>query len=141
MNKTSKPYNWERTARFGLFNLILFMPSLHFYTAKLLPRLFVVRSLASLLKKLAFDQTIGCSAFVVLFYVGMSAFEGKGLEAGIKNVKEKYWRTMKTGWMIWPAANLLNYGLIPIHFQVLFTNIVAFGWNAYLSFMQNSYHK
>ncbi len=140
-NKSNKPYTFERTVRFGLFNLLVFIPSLHFYMARLLPRILPVKGFPSLLRKLAFDQAVGASAFIVIFYVGMSAFEGKGVQAGAQNCKEKFWTTLKANWILWPAANLLNFGLVPIQYQVLFSNLVAFAWNIYLSYMQNSYQR
>ena len=117
------------------------MPFLHGYTAKFLPRFFPVKGLPSLLVKLAFDQTVGASVVISIFFLGMSVFEGKGLAAGITNWKERFWVALKGNWVLWPMANLLNYGLVPIKFQVLFSNVVALVWNSYLSYMQNTYKK
>ena len=37
-------------------------------------------------------------------------------------------------WALWVPAQLVNFRYIPGKFQVLFSNVVALGWNAYLSF-------
>jgi len=37
-------------------------------------------------------------------------------------------------WTLWIPAQLINFSLIPLKYQVLFGNVVALGWSVYLSF-------
>ena len=121
--------------------MLIYIPILHFYTALFLPKVLPVTGTISLLKKLAFDQLIGSQFYITLFFFSMTLIELKSLNEGIQNWKNKYWQTLKTNWLIWPIANLINFGLVPIAYQVLFNNFVSFWWNIYLSYMQNSYKK
>eukprot|EP00761_Pharyngomonas_kirbyi_P004954 gb/GECH01004959.1/.p1 GENE.gb/GECH01004959.1/~~gb/GECH01004959.1/.p1 ORF type:complete len:250 (+),score=54.66 gb/GECH01004959.1/:1-750(+) len=43
--------------------------------------------------------------------------------------------TMIMDWQVWPAANLVNFALIPQQHRVLYSNVVSLVWNAYLSSM------
>jgi hypothetical protein len=35
--------------------------------------------------------------------------------------------------MVWPAAMLINFRFVPLHFQVLYSNFIGFNWTIYLS--------
>ncbi len=51
---------------------------------------------------------------------------------------------MVANYKIWPAANLINFMFVPIHYQVLWANGVSLLFNAvlsYMSYMHNSYRK
>jgi protein Mpv17 len=37
--------------------------------------------------------------------------------------------------MIWPAASSINFWFMPVHYQVLFANIVGLFWNIILSYI------
>jgi hypothetical protein len=37
-------------------------------------------------------------------------------------------------WRVWPIAQLINFAFVPLHFRVLFGNIVRFFWTIYLSY-------
>ncbi len=50
-------------------------------------------------------------------------------------LKETYFPTVKAGWRIWPAAQLLNQTMVPIHFRTVSMDIVGFFWDMYLTMM------
>lgn len=39
----------------------------------------------------------------------------------------------QANWKLWPAANLLNFSLVPLKLRVLFANVVSVAWNMYMS--------
>jgi len=43
------------------------------------------------------------------------------------------WSTLKAGWCLWPAAQILNFWVVPPPLQQLYINFVALAWNTYLS--------
>jgi hypothetical protein len=44
-----------------------------------------------------------------------------------------WWSAVQTNWYLWIPAQLINFGLVPMQFRVLFSNVVALFWNTYLS--------
>ena len=38
-------------------------------------------------------------------------------------------------WSLWVPAMTINFGFVPLKYQVLFGNVVALLWNVYLSYM------
>lgn len=34
---------------------------------------------------------------------------------------------------LWPAVQCVNFCLIPLNYQLLFVNVIAIGWTAFLS--------
>lgn len=126
-----------RNLRFTGINLLLICPLYHYYTAKLLPAILPVTTKMSIVRKVAFDQTAGASFFLTTFFIGMSFFEGKGLDNGVDNWKKNFWYSLKYNWLLWPAANAINFSVIPIKFQVLYFNFISVFWNMFLSYVQN----
>lgn len=76
--------------------------------------------------------------FLGAYLFGMSLLEGKSVKESAENVKSKFWYGLKCNWLLWPAANLVNFGLVPVKFQVLYYNFISMFWNMFLSYIQNT---
>lgn len=48
-------------------------------------------------------------------------------------VRAIWFPAVKTNWIVWIPCQVLNFGIIPPQWQVMFANFVAVGWNAYLA--------
>ena len=48
-------------------------------------------------------------------------------------LKNTYFDTVKAGWRIWPAAQLLNQVVVPIQFRTVSMDIVGFFWDMILT--------
>ena len=44
------------------------------------------------------------------------------------------------GWTLWIPAMSINFSIVPIKYQVLFSNVVALVWNVYLSYKSSIDH-
>ena len=42
---------------------------------------------------------------------------------------------IQANWALWIPAQLVNFGMVPLNYQVLFGNVVALLWNVYLSWI------
>lgn len=82
------------------------------------------------------DQTLFAVCFTSCFFVLMDFLETRKIKNGIQNVKEKLWPTMLANWKLWPAAQAINFGIIPLQYRLLWANFVGLIWNAYLSYAQ-----
>merc|ERR1719228_656689 len=48
-----------------------------------------------------------------------------------------YFQLLLANYQLWPLAMTLNFYLMPLRHQVLFTNSVSLAWNTYLSWKAN----
>ncbi|KAJ8973608.1 hypothetical protein NQ317_010045 [Molorchus minor] len=88
---------------------------------------------AAVLKKVAADQLIFAPNFIVVFITTLNMLQGKNLENVKKELSSKYKDILITNYKVWPAVQILNFYLVPLHYQVLFVQTVAVFWNAYMS--------
>ncbi|KAJ1734606.1 hypothetical protein LPJ61_000988 [Coemansia biformis] len=88
---------------------------------------------AAVLKRIVADQAafapFACGAFVV----GMGALEGLGLGELLERMRERYPRILLAGYCVWPAAQLVNFSVVPLAYRVPFGSTVGLFWNTYLS--------
>ncbi|XP_016409390.1 peroxisomal membrane protein 2 [Sinocyclocheilus rhinocerous] len=86
-----------------------------------------------LIKRLLLERLIFAPAFLLLFYVVMNALEGKTLADVQNKLKTSYWPAMKMNWKVWTPFQFININYVPVQFRVLFANLVALFWYAYLA--------
>jgi protein Mpv17 len=80
------------------------------------------------------DQLLFTPINLTLFLSYMAYFEGASVQ---KRLKDKYVPVLKTNWMVWPAVQSVNFAIVPLEHRVLVVNVVAIGWNCYLSWMNS----
>jgi protein Mpv17 len=54
-----------------------------------------------------------------------------------KRLADKWWPVLKTNWFLWPWVQIANFGFVPLEHRLLVVNVVALGWNCYLSYMNS----
>jgi protein Mpv17 len=59
--------------------------------------------------------------------------EGGNREAVVEKLKKSYLPTIALNYCIWPAAQFLNFMVIPSPLQIPFSSTIGVFWNAYLS--------
>ncbi|XP_064480285.1 protein Mpv17-like [Ornithodoros turicata] len=89
------------------------------------------------LKKLFVDQGLFAPVYLPSILVVLGILQGKGPEGIKTTIKEDAFTILKTAYMIWPAAQLVNFYIIPLHLRLLYSNSVAVIWNTYLSWKAN----
>ena len=120
----------HRTAVFTALGGVMVAPALHSWYSWL-HRNVPGESLASIGRRLLLDQGVFAPVFIPSFMTVLLFIEGN--PAPISEAQTKWWPTVAANWKLWVPAQLVNFGLVPLHFQVLFSNGVAVLWNTYLS--------
>jgi protein Mpv17 len=41
-------------------------------------------------------------------------------------------------WKFWPAANIINFGMIPLEYRVLYSNVLSVFWTGYLTIVNEN---
>lgn len=141
-HKSAPPrFDFERLTRFMSYGFI--MSPVQFHWFGFLSRVFpITKQSAAIpaLKRVAFDQLIFApigrpsliftegkrlSIFpgLACFFTFMTVTEGGGRRAVFRKFQDLYLPSLKANFMLWPAAQLLNFRVIPLQFQIVSISI------------------
>ena len=56
---------------------------------------------------------------ICIFFTVMTIAEGGGKRAVSNKLRDMYFPTLKTSYLIWPAVQLVNFRLMPIALQLV----------------------
>ncbi|GAB5361187.1 hypothetical protein AAMO2058_000692100 [Amorphochlora amoebiformis] len=161
----SDEINWKRTSVFAIFGLTYqgafqyfvyvkivagrLLPNAGKYAAKTFSeKLRDPKGAAQLLGQVGIANLI-MDPFLCLpsYYITKEAIlgekkEGQGFFELAKGALAKYrgnmFEDVTTSWKIWVPAQLLNFGLMPLHLRVPFISVVSFGYCIVLSLMRGA---
>ncbi|RXM90636.1 Peroxisomal membrane protein 2 [Acipenser ruthenus] len=127
-----KGLEWLGPARFAAYGLCVTGPVSHYFYQCL--ELLVPSSASHcVLKRLLLDRLIFAPAFLLVFFLAMNFLEGKSWAAFQNRVRTEYWSALKMNWKVWTPFQFININYVPVQFRVLFANLVALFWYAYLA--------
>lgn len=79
-------------------------------------------------------STSSTAIYTFIWLAALWKMEGTNDKDIVDALRREYWGVMKANWLLWVPAQLANFKLVPLKYQVLFTNVVELVWNAYLSY-------
>ncbi|KAI9683175.1 MAG: hypothetical protein M1829_005966 [Trizodia sp. TS-e1964] len=132
--KLPPPYDFERTARFAAYGLLVATAQYKWITflnvafPKTLTSTFIPA-----LKRVALDQLVFAPASLAWFFTFMTLAEGGGKRAIFQKFEDVYLPALRANFMVWPAVQLINFRLVPLQFQLPFVSTIGIFWTAYLS--------
>jgi len=83
------------------------------------------------------DQFMFTPVFVPGFLGVLAGMQGQSGEEIVDTVKKDYVSILLSNWMLWPAAQLINFDFVPLQLRVVFASGVALVWNIYLAWKSN----
>ncbi|KAF0033839.1 hypothetical protein F2P81_013905 [Scophthalmus maximus] len=86
-----------------------------------------------IVKRLLLDRLFFAPGFLLIFYFVMNILEAKGREDFEKKMRGSYWTALKMNWKVWTPFQFININFVPVQFRVLFANMIALFWYAYLA--------
>ncbi|GEQ66622.1 hypothetical protein JCM33374_g285 [Metschnikowia sp. JCM 33374] len=137
---TTPAYDIPRTMRAVTYGALVFGPLAGKWFGYLAKVSVGTSTAANAVVRMALDQFVFAPFVgIPLYFSCMTAMEGPADvgEAISKKLHHAWWDTAKANWVVWPAVQLANFGLVPAQFRLLTVNVVSIGWNCYLS-MENS---
>ncbi|KAM4827310.1 peroxisomal membrane protein 2 isoform 1-T1 [Thomomys bottae] len=84
-------------------------------------------------KRLLLDRLLFAPAFLLLFFLIMNLLEGKDANAFAAKMKSGFWPALRMNWRMWTPVQFINISYVPLQFRVLFANLAALFWYAYLA--------
>jgi len=113
--------------RYAIMGTLVFPPILtkwyHWLEAK-----FPCTTPRVVMKKLVLDQFLLTPWVVVLFYVGMSALEGKRGQAMLDELRQKGLKTFFLDCCYWLPVQYLNFKFVPPWLRVSYIGVTTFIW-------------
>eukprot|EP00584_Thalassiosira_punctigera_P010527 CAMPEP_0172532568 /NCGR_PEP_ID=MMETSP1067-20121228/5571_1 /TAXON_ID=265564 ORGANISM="Thalassiosira punctigera, Strain Tpunct2005C2" /NCGR_SAMPLE_ID=MMETSP1067 /ASSEMBLY_ACC=CAM_ASM_000444 /LENGTH=197 /DNA_ID=CAMNT_0013317097 /DNA_START=289 /DNA_END=882 /DNA_ORIENTATION=- len=90
-----------------------------------------------LIVNIILDAIIFSPIAVSGYFAMRSILEGAGF-AGLKEkLSTKLFSTVVGAWKFWPAANVINFSIVPIPFRVLYMNVASIIWTGYLTYVNS----
>lgn len=127
--------SWDarRTARFAAVGLALHGPWF-FAGFRTLDARWPGNALSAVVTKTAVGQVTLFPAYLVTALFALAALEGVPPADAAARSRAAFPRAFAAGCVFWPAANLVNFALVPPGMaRVAYVNAAAILWNAYLS--------
>ncbi|KAI8992424.1 putative integral membrane protein, Mpv17/PMP22 family [Pilobolus umbonatus] len=126
-------HDMSRTVRMASFGGLFAGPTLS-YWYRYLDRIVKTPSPAKgLLYKVLLDQVVFAPFFIGAFFSVQGLFEGKSVKDIQDKLSQGYTTALIGNYKLWPAVQVVNFYFTPLNYRLLVTNIIATGWNAYLS--------
>ncbi|KAM4616498.1 peroxisomal membrane protein 2 [Polymixia lowei] len=120
------------TTRYAIYGLFVTGPVSHYFY-QLMEVWMPSTDPYCIVKRLLLDRLIFAPGFLLLFYFVMNILEAKGWLDFQKKMKSSYWTALKMNWKVWTPFQFININFVPVQFRVLFANVVALFWYAYLA--------
>ena len=128
----------------GRLPLYIF-PSIGTYAAKPLRQKAVdFVGTRNLCLQVAWDQLVVMpTLFLTVYYsikslvhAAPEATIGESISVALRKWRTNFWEDVETCWAIWIPAQLINFGLVPLHFRIPFVALVSTAYTATLSCMR-----
>lgn len=130
-----KNHDLGRATRMALYGGAIFGPVATKWFGFLQRKINLSNPNATILARVAADQTIFASCNLAFFLSSMAVMEGSDPK---QKLEKSYWSGLKANWTLWPAVQAINFKFVPLHHRVLVVNIISIGWNCYLSFLNSA---
>ncbi|ORX73824.1 hypothetical protein DL89DRAFT_220326 [Linderina pennispora] len=88
-------------------------------------------------RRVAADQIIFAPVAIAAFFGVMGTMEGKTMSELRQTFRDRYPEALVGNYVLWPAAQLINFGLVPLIYRVPFSSVVSVFWNTYLSWVNS----
>ncbi|KAM4577262.1 peroxisomal membrane protein 2-like [Odontesthes bonariensis] len=118
--------------RYAVYGFFITGPVSHFFYQLMEAWIPTTDSLC-VVKRLLLDRFIFAPGFLLIFYFVMNILEAKGWEDFEKKMRISYWTALKMNWKVWTPFQFININFVPVQFRVLFANMIALFWYAYLA--------
>ncbi|KAF1998671.1 hypothetical protein P154DRAFT_523952 [Amniculicola lignicola CBS 123094] len=127
-------HNYARTGRMGFYGGAIFGPAAVKWYTLLATRINLSTTNRTIAARVAADQLLFAPTNMTLFLSSMALMEGS---SPVQKLQTSWTTGMKMNFLLWPWVQGVNFRFVPLEHRVLVVNVVALGWNCYLSFLNS----
>ncbi|KAJ1511250.1 Protein required for ethanol metabolism, partial [Coelomomyces lativittatus] len=88
--------------------------------------------------RVAIDQLCFSPVSVATFFSVNTYLETHDLEKVKDKLHQQYWKALVSNWKVWTCVQFVNFAMVPLHHRLLVVNLIALGWNAYMSHLNTT---
>jgi hypothetical protein len=133
--QTKTKFDYKRSLHVAITGFVWSGPVTHNWYSILEKIVTIKNPVGGLMARIILDAIIFSPVTVCGYFTCRSILEGSGV-AGIRDKLNTRFVTAVTGaWKFWPAANIINFGLVPVEFRVLYSNVLSLFWTGYLTLL------
>lgn len=126
----------KRLSIFTFLGLVMIGPALHVWYGSL-SSLVSLTGTSGAIARMAMDQLLFAPVFVGSIVAAITALEGHA-DAVPDKIRNDLFTIIKSNWAVWVPFQFLNFRFVPVNLQVLASNVVALGWNTYMSWASHN---
>ena len=93
--------------------------------------------LIRLVVNIVLDAIIFSPVTISGYFTVRSFLEGTGFAGAREKLRTRLLKAVLGAWKFWPAANVINFGFVPIVYRVLYNNILSIFWQGYLTYVNS----
>lgn len=125
---------WDpfRTARLAFFASCCWAPCTYIWFAYLERTLPGTDSLTAL-KRMMADQLLYAPIVIFTLFVVIGVLEGLSFAEIKLKVRAGYATTLLRNYMLWPVAQFILQGFVPLEYRIIGANLINVPWTAYLA--------
>jgi protein Mpv17 len=134
-DKKKQDLDFTRIVQVAITGLSYSGPITHVWYGTLEKIVKIQDPLIGLIARIILDAIIFSPVTVSGYFTVRSILEGSGFQGAREKLEARFVSTVLGAWKFWPLANIINFGLIPLEFRVLYVNVLSLFWTGYLSYV------
>ncbi|XP_006874132.1 PREDICTED: peroxisomal membrane protein 2 [Chrysochloris asiatica] len=130
--ENSRDFDVSGPIRYAIYGFFFTGPLSHFFYL-FMERWIPSDSPLAGVRRLLLDRLVFAPAFLFFFFFVMNLLERKDMTAFSAKMRQGFWPALQMNWKVWTPFQFININYVPVQFRVLFANLVALFWYAYLA--------
>jgi hypothetical protein len=119
-NDRKKRLDFGRMTQVAITGLTWSGPITHTWYGLLEQIVKIQDPMLGLFARIFLDAIIFSPVTVTGYFIWRSMLEGSGLRGASHKLRTRFSSTVLGAWKFWPAANIINFGMIPLEYRALY---------------------
>ncbi|KAG4072063.1 hypothetical protein HA402_015562 [Bradysia odoriphaga] len=130
--------DYIRTLKFCSIGFVFVGPSVRFWYGVMDKAIKAKSPAIKTMIKVGIDQLIFAPIFIAALVSTISYTQDQNIQTIKGKLRTEYTDILLCNYYVWPWVQIVNFRFVPLNYQVLLTQCVAFLWNIYISWKTHS---